>query len=226
MPEFRLSEKGAQMLTAFEAMILHPYQDQANIQTVCVGHVVKPEDQVWLRDGVTRDECLQVLGRDVQRFEDGINELVHVPLSQPMVDALTSLVFNIGLGAFARSSVLAYLNRREYSAAADAFLLWRFARVKLKNGSYQKRPILLGRREAEAKLFKSGILEAMGWKPADEPSLDELVGRAQAAQFDLFELLPERPAIEPEEPEEPDLTEDGRLVALPPKAEDNEPQAA
>lgn len=214
------------MLTGFEAMILHVYQDQANIPTVCVGHVVKPEDQVWLRDGVTRDECLQVLGRDVQRFEDGINSMVHVPISQPMVDALTSLVFNIGLGAFAKSSVLAYLNRREYTQAADAFLLWKYARVKLKDGSYDKRPILLGRREAEARLFRSGIFEALGAIGSTEPRLDELLGRAQAVQFGLFALLPEHSPIEPDEPAEPDLTEDGRPVALAPKLEDNEPQAA
>ncbi len=214
------------MLTGFEAMILHVYQDQANIPTVCVGHVVKPEDQVWLRDGVTRDECLQVLGRDVKRFEDGINEMVRVPLSQPMVDALISLVFNIGLGAFAKSSVLAYLNRREYTEAADAFLLWKYARVKLRNGSYEKRPILLGRREAEARLFRSGILEVHGARYSDRPGNEGLLSIAQRTQFGELDLVPYHPAIEPDEPAEPELTEDGRMVALPPRADDNEPQAA
>lgn len=227
MPEYRLSEKGAQMLTAFEAMVLHPYADQGGLETVCVGHVVKPEDQVWLRDGVTRNECLAVLNRDVKRFEDGINDMVHVPISQPMTDALVSLVFNIGLGAFAKSSVLAYLNQREYTQAADAFLLWKYARVKLRNGSYEKRPILLGRRMAEARLFRSGILQAMGALSGGEPSLQDLLAKVHVHQFDLFELLPEHPAIESEDPSqgEPALTEDGRMVALPPRAEDNEPQA-
>jgi lysozyme len=225
VPDYRLSEKGARMLTGFEAMILHVYLDQVGIQTVCVGHVVRPEDKAWIRDGVTRDECLQVLGRDVKRFEDGINGMVHVQLSQPMVDALVSLVFNIGLGAFAKSSVLAYLNQGRYSDAADAFTLWRFARVKQKDGSYQKRPILLGRREAEASLFRSGILEVHGAKESDGPTLETLLARAVAAQFGPLELVPYHLPIEPE-PSDDELTEDGRLSCLPPRIEDCEPQAA
>jgi len=218
--ENRLSEKGAQMLTGFEAMILHEYRDQANIPTVCVGHVIKPEDQVWLRDGVTRAECLAVLNRDVRRFEDGINAAVRVPLSQPMVDALVSLVFNIGLGGFQKSSVLAYLNQGRYTDAADAFLLWRYAMVKQKNGSYQKQPILLGRREAEAKLFRSGILEAMQMSGGSEPpSLASLLAKAQASQFSLFDLLPTHSPIDPE-PSDNDLTDDGRLVARLPDEEE------
>lgn len=211
------------MLTGFEAMILHTYPDSGGVETVCIGHVVKPEDQVWLRDGVTRDECLQVLGRDVHKFETAIDELVTVPLSQPMVDALVSLVFNIGVAGFQHSSVLTYLNQGKYSDAADAFTLWRYAKVKQKDGSYQKRPILLGRREAEARLFRSGIAQAMGMAQWSEPpSLEVLLAKAQAMEFSLFELLPEHPPIEPE-PSDPVFTEDGRLVALPP---DEEEQAA
>jgi hypothetical protein len=144
-----------------------------------------------------------------------------------MVDALVSLVFNIGLGAFARSSVLARLNEGRYADAADAFLLWCNAQVKQRDGSYQKRPILLGRRQAEAELFRSGILEAQQMAQWSEPpDLDVLLSRAQASAFNIYELLPEHPPIEPEEPPNNALTEDGRLTALPPTLEDCEPQAA
>jgi lysozyme len=214
------------MLVGFEAMILHEYQDQAGIPTVCVGHVIKPEDQVWLRDGVTRNECLQVLGRDIAPREKAINDLVHVPISQPMIDALVSLVFNIGLDAFSKSSVLSHLNEGDYSSAADAFLLWKYARVKMKDGSRRKLPILLGRRQAEAGLFRSGIPDVTGVDSWGSPGVGELLSVAQQTQFGPLELVPYHPAIEPDEPPEPDLTEDGRLVALPPNPEDNEPQAA
>jgi len=215
------------MLTGFEAMILHVYLDQVGLQTVCVGHVVKPEDQVWLRDGVTRAECLAVLNRDVRRFEDGINAAVRVPLSQPMMDALVSLTFNIGLGGFQKSSVLRYLNEGRYVDAANAFTLWCYANVKQKNGTHRKLPILLGRREAEASLFRSGILQAMQMAQWSEPpSLETLLAKAHAAQFGPLQLVPYHPAIEPEEPaNDPELTEDGRLVALPPD-EEAEPVAA
>ncbi len=223
---YRLSDKGARMLTGFEAMILHVYNDQVGIPTVCVGHVVKPEDELWIRDGVTRDECAAVLKRDVARFENRLNSVVKVRLTQPMVDALVSLEFNIGEGAFASSTVVARLNQGDYSGAADAFTMWRWANVKQKDGTHQRRPILLGRRESEAALFRSGILEVTLGAPSEEPSLDSLLARAKAAQFDTFAMMdlgvdwPTGAHRREPEPSNDALTEDGRLTALPPDEED------
>lgn len=218
VPEYRMSEKGVRMLTNFEAMVLHVYPDQGGVPTVCVGHVVRPEDHAWIDDGVTLEECRTALARDLRRFEDEISRTVKVKLSSPMIDSLISLVFNIGEVNWEKSSALRLLNEERYTEAADAITLWRFVRVKQKDGSWIKKPILLGRREAEASLFKSGILEVFGAKPGDEPSLDVLLSRAAAVQFGLFELVPEHPPIEPEG-EGDELSNDGRLVALPPEEE-------
>lgn len=213
------------MLTNFEAMVLHVYPDQGGVPTVCVGHVVRPEDHAWIDDGVTIDECRSALVRDVSRFEDELSRTVTVPLTQPMVDALVSLVFNIGETNWEHSSALRLLNDRQYAAAADAITLWRYVRVKQKDGTWAKKPILLGRREAEAKLFRSGILAVHGYKGQDAPSLDDLLTQAASFQFGLLALLPDHPAIEPETPEQNDeggdeLSPDGRLVALPPDEEE------
>ena len=217
MPEYRIDDAGAKLILAFEGAVMHVYKDVAAIETVCIGHVVRPEDRVWLKDGVTRAECESVLRRDVRRFEDAINRLVKVKLSQPMVNALCSLVFNIGVGAFESSSVLRELNAGRYAQASDAFLLWKFAKVKQKDGTFQKKPVLLGRREAEAKLFRSGILEVHGFGPNDDIPLDVLLKSAQASLFDLRGLLDDR-GLPVEDTDE--LTEDGRLVALPPSEEE------
>lgn len=218
MSDYRLDDAGVKMLVGFEGLILHEYRDVANITTVCVGHVVRPEDQVWLKDGVTRGECEAVLKRDVARFETAINKLVKVKLVQSQVNALVSLVFNIGVGAFEKSGVLRELNWGDYSKAADRILDWRFAKVKQKDGTYIKKPVLLGRREAEARLFRSGIFEVHGAGWGEQPTLADLLSKAQSSMFDLRGLLDDRglPAEEKDE-----LTEDGRLIALAP--EDEEP---
>ena len=223
MPTYELDDDGARMITGFEAMVLHTYRDVAGIETVCVGHVVKPEDQVWLRDGVTRGECDAVLRRDTARFVAALNRLVKVKLSQPMVNALCSLMFNIGVGdekagtGFAGSTVRRELNWGNYTKAADAFLLWRFAKVKQRDGSYQKRPVLLGRREAEAAMFRSGIHEALGAGWSEPPTLEALLEKARASMFNLRDLLDDRGLPVGEDDE---LTEDGRMVCLPPDAEE------
>lgn len=207
------------MLVGFEAMILHEYYDVAGIETVCVGHVVKPEDQVWLRDGVTRDECLGVLKRDVATRVASLNRLVKVELTRPMVDALISLIFNIGVGdathGFTGSTVLRLLNDADYAGAADAFLMWRYAMVKQKDGTYQKRPVLLGRREAEASLFRSGIASLH----SAEPSLESLLARAQADIGSGVDLGIDWSTGSHRQESNDELTADGRLIALPPSDE-------
>lgn len=221
MTEYRLDDEGVRVIVGFEALILHPYRDVAGIETVCVGHVVRPEDRVWLRDGVTRSECESVLKRDTTRFVDALNRLVKVKLSQPMVNALCSLIFNIGVGAFETSTVLRELNWGNYTKAADAFLLWRFAKVKQKDGTFAKKPVLLGRREAEAALFRSGIMEALGAGWSEPKTLEQLLAFATSKQFDLRGLIDDR-GLPTEDTDF--VMADGRLFALPP--EEEEPVAA
>ncbi len=203
------------MLAHFEATILTTYFDVAGIPTVCTGHVVRPEDRAWMADGVTADECRTVLARDVGRFERGVDRSVRARTTQPMIDALCSLAFNIGEAAIGASSVVRLLNWGDYAGAADAFLLWRFAKVRQKDGSYEKRAVLLGRRQSEAALFRSGIAE-LALPPPDERTIAEIVA---ATQFSLFELVPTSSPIE-SEPHDGDELEAGRIACLPPDREE------
>ncbi len=207
-----MSESGLKMLAHFEATILTTYYDVAGIPTVCTGHVVRPEDRAWMADGVTADECRVVLARDVGRFERAIDRCVRARTTQPMDDALGSLAFNIGEAALETSTVVRLLNLGNYAGAAEAFLLWRFAQVRQKDGTYERRPVLFGRRTAEAALFRSGIA---GLTPTDPRSLAEIVA---ATQFDRFALLPLHHTVEAE-PFDGDELEGGRLACLPPDVE-------
>lgn len=137
------------MLQSFEGTVLHTYRDQVNIETVCTGHVVQPDDATWIEDGVTRAECAEVLRQDVLRYSTCVNRFVTVDLTQPQHDALTSLCFNIGETAFWKSTLVRVLNRGDYVSAATHFADWRFA---------GGRPILLARRLQEAARFASGIV--------------------------------------------------------------------
>ena len=68
-----------------------------------------------------------------------------VPLTQNQFDALVSLTYNIGSGAFNNSTLLK-LNKGDYQGAADQFLVWNKADGKVMKG-------LVRRREAERALF-------------------------------------------------------------------------
>lgn len=83
---------------------------------------------------------------DSQKVVDGINKLVKVPLTQNQFDALVSFAYNLGLGTLEHSSLLIKLNQKNYSGAADVFLLYDHAGGKVVQG-------LLNRRTAERALF-------------------------------------------------------------------------
>jgi len=57
-------------------------------------------------------------------FLPKLQQYVTVQLTQNMVDALLSLMYNIGVGNFSTSNVLKYLNQQNWCSAANAMLLW------------------------------------------------------------------------------------------------------
>jgi lysozyme len=211
-----MSTSGLRILAGFEGTILNLYRDVAGIETVCTGHVVLPGED-WAE--VTKEKCEATLGRDVARFEKAVNACVAVSISQPMFDACVSLAFNIGTEGFRSSSVVRLLNTRYFSEASDAFLLWRFAHVKKKDGGFVKEPVLLGRRTAESRLFRTGIAQALfkeNW--VQTPEIADLVAVANSNLFDLrLGLLDDRglPRVDHNA-----YAEDGRLVVMPPELED------
>ncbi len=101
--------------------------------------------------GLKIDEATAVLWRQesVDRTAVEVQKLVTVPLKQQQLDALTSLVYNIGIFNFSKSTVLRLLNAGEHHAAADEFARWRMSNGKISKG-------LEARRIEERKLFLSG----------------------------------------------------------------------
>lgn len=94
----------------------------------------------------TEGEAEAGLRRELAKFEAGVQRLVTVDLTQNQFDALVSLTYNIGLGAFAKSTVLKRLNRGDYEGAAQAFHAWRKGGGRVLGG-------LISRRQREAALF-------------------------------------------------------------------------
>ena len=123
------------------------YKDAGGKATVGFGHLVKPGESFTR---ITFKEGEDLLARDLQAVENAINSLVAVPLTQNQFDALASLVFNIGSGNFAKSTLLKRLNVRKYSEAAEQFTRW-----VMVNG--KPLPGLVRRRKIERALFLKTI---------------------------------------------------------------------
>lgn len=129
------------MLVGFEGEILKVYKDPIGLPTLGVGHLVTPAEKKDYPVGkkITRAESREFLRNDLRRFEDAVNNLVKVPITQNQFDALTSFAFNVGEGNLKRSSVLRNLNNRKFDAAANSFLAWNRAGGKVLDGLTRRR---------------------------------------------------------------------------------------
>jgi lysozyme len=137
-----VSPRGIALIQRFEGLRLTAYLDSVDKPTIGYGST----KGVRMGDEITQAQAVELLAADVERHADGVRRLVDVPLTQNQFDALVSLVFNIGVGAFRRSTLLRKLNAGDHRGAADELLRW------TKAGGRELRG-LVRRREAERALF-------------------------------------------------------------------------
>lgn len=138
------SQAGIDLIKSFEGCRLTAYQDQVGVWTIGYGDT----NHVTPGMCITQEEADQRLIQRLGQFEQGVCGLVKVDLSQHQFDALVSFSYNLGLGAVKQSLLLRCINKHNFPAAAEQFLLWDHAGGIVVPG-------LLRRRQAERALFLS-----------------------------------------------------------------------
>lgn len=150
----------ASVIFGHEGEKLTVYPDSGGKPTVGRGHLILATDTV-LRDGkpahlspygpvttITKAESDALFEQDTAIARNAVANRVTVPLTTNQRAALASLVFNIGVSAFAQSTLLRYLNAGRVVDAAEQFLVWNKV-----NGVVS--PGLVARRQRERTLFLS-----------------------------------------------------------------------
>ncbi|HAW33932.1 MAG TPA: muraminidase [Alphaproteobacteria bacterium] len=140
-----ISQEGVDLIKKWEGFRLLPYADAGGKATIGYGHLIKAGEN--FDKGVSFSEAEMLLLDDVVEAEKAVVRLLDkVPLSGSQCDALTSLVYNIGVGAFENSQLYDLLVKRDFVAAAGQFPRWCFVNKKGNVG-------LLNRRLDEMRLF-------------------------------------------------------------------------
>jgi lysozyme len=142
----KISQTGIDLIKSFEGYRSEAYQCSAGKWTIGYGHT----NSVLPLQKTTPEQAEKFLLDDLADAVSAVNRLVKVELSQAQFDALVSLVFNIGAGAFASSTLLQKLNAKDYYGAREQFKRWNKAGGKVLVG-------LTRRRAAEAELFMPSI---------------------------------------------------------------------
>ena len=137
-----------ELIKQFEGLRLEAYLCPAGIWTIGYGHT----SGVSPNSFITIQEADEYLHRDVATIEMQLNKL-NLILRQCQWDAIISFVFNVGIGNFKASTLLAKIRiNPDDNSIIDEFLRWVYANGKVMRG-------LQKRRLTEMKLYFSDKLK-------------------------------------------------------------------
>ena len=147
--QMTVSPFGVDLICGFEGKRLTAYDDGVGVWTIGFGTTVYPNGiKVMKGDTCTEAQAKTYMAHDLKKFEATVNKAVTVQINQNQFDALVSLAYNIGTGAFSKSTLVKKLNGNDIRGAADQFDVWVNAGGKRMQG-------LVNRRAKEKALFLS-----------------------------------------------------------------------
>jgi lysozyme len=144
-----------------------PYLCPAKVPTIGFGSTYWDDGRkVKMTDeAITKEVGRQLLLRQLQNYAAAVDRAVKVKMHPSMRAACTSLCYNIGTGAFSKSTLVRRINARDWANCPEAFKRYKIGGGRVLTG-------LLARRTDEAALFMRGVgklSEVPTLKPAITP---------------------------------------------------------
>lgn len=131
-----IAVSGALLVEPWESTKNHAYKDIVGIPTICAGYTIG----VKMGDYKTDEECAVLLVEELTDFNTKLNKSLKRPLPEHMEVAYTSLIWNIGVGAWNNSSILKKINNNDLQGACEGLLAWNKVTVKPSQvGKYRER---------------------------------------------------------------------------------------
>jgi len=144
---------GYKLIQQFEGLKLKAYaatesEKQRNIWTIGYGNTTYLDgSKVKKGDEITREQADLMFKQTANTFALDVAKLIDVCLTQNQFNALVSLSYNIGIGAFKDSTLLRMVNASPNNPSIkEQFLRWKYADGKVIQG-------LLNRRIKESEVY-------------------------------------------------------------------------
>lgn len=139
-----LNQQGIDLIKSFESCRLECYKDAIGLNTIGWGHrTVLP-----VGSKISQQDADDLLTSDLGKTCQKVKSCLKVLLNDNQFSALVSFAYNCGVNNLKSSSLLRYVNEKNYPAAANEFEKWDHAGGEVLPG-------LLRRRVAERDLFLS-----------------------------------------------------------------------
>ena len=139
----KISEEGKALIKKFEGCKLEAYLCPAEKWTIAYGRIKNVKEG----DTCTQEQAEKWLNEELVEYEEYVENLVEVPLSQCQFDALVAWTYNLGPSNLSSSTMLKCLNKTEFEKVPSEIKRWNKAGGEVLDG-------LIRRREAEAMLFQ------------------------------------------------------------------------
>jgi len=148
-PRPRAAKLAAKVIKEFEGFESKPYLCPANIPTIGYGNTMYPNgERVTMDDSeITEEQATEMLMDTIKTVEKQVKNVVEVKLPAHKLAALISFTYNVGIGNFSNSTLLAWLNSNpDFARIPEQFRRWNKGGGKVLKG-------LVRRREAEVALW-------------------------------------------------------------------------
>lgn len=129
------------LIKEFEGFRAKAYIDPVGILTIGYGTTAAAGVGISPQLGMTisEEDATEYLHRALDKFAALIRPKILAPINENEFGAFMSLAYNIGPGAFAKSSALRKFNAGDKAGAAKAILLWNKAGGKVLKGLERRR---------------------------------------------------------------------------------------
>jgi lysozyme len=160
-----LEKKSIDLLVELEGEKLEAYLCPSGIPTIGVGLTTYPDGRkVKLGDKITKEQSREYLKQTLEQFEKQVVLLLDgLPLPRKALDSLIIFSFNVGISAFAKSTLLKEIkkNRNNLKEIEKQFNRWIYSGDRVLQG-------LMIRRLKEYQLYEKGILSQYTQKEQTE----------------------------------------------------------
>ena len=144
----RITQEVLDGLKAHEGLRLNAYLCPGDVWTIGYGHTRTAKPGMT----ISEEEAERLLRADVSHFEEGVEKLLTRSATDNQFSAFVSLAYNIGLGAFKKSTTLRRFNHGDIAGSAEALTWFNKSNGKILNG-------LVKRREWERGIFLKNVDE-------------------------------------------------------------------
>lgn len=118
MASHKVTNATLDLIRQFEGLSLTAYWDVTRYSIGYGSGYLANGKKVQAGDSISLTEAETLLLRDVKEAGAYVNSLVKSSINTGMFDALTSFVYNVGVGNFEKSTLLQLVNQNPYNFAA------------------------------------------------------------------------------------------------------------